>query len=66
MKVITVYKKYKDTDREIFLQCDTDGTVIIHVNKDKDFTLEFGERIADAKVKKIDDKESPDAVTIYI
>lgn len=66
MKVITAVKKYLNTDKEIFLQCDTDGTVIQHVNKDKDFYLAFEERVADAKVKRIDDKESPDAVTIYL
>ncbi len=66
MKVITAVKKYLKTDKEIFLQCDTDGTVIQYVNKDKDFYLAFGERIADSKVKRIDDRESPDAVTIYL
>lgn len=66
MKVITAFKKYKKTEKEIFLQCDTDETVIISVDKDTDFYLEFGERIANAKVKKIDEDESPDAVTIYL
>lgn len=66
MKVITAVKKYMKTDKEIFLQCDTDGTVILHVDKDKDFYLEFGERIANAKAKNVDEKENPDAVTIYL
>lgn len=65
MKVITAVKKYMKTDREIFLQAVADGT-FVYVDKDKDFHLEFGSRIADSKVKRIDEKESPDAVTIYI
>ena len=65
MKVITAIKKYAKTDKEIFLECVKDGTLAI-VHKDKDFYLEFGSRIADTKVKKIDTEESPDAVTIYI
>lgn len=66
MKVITAVKKYLKTDREIFLQCDTDGTVILRVDKDKDFNLQFGERIANAKAINVDEDESPDAVTIYL
>lgn len=65
MKVITAVKKYLNTDKEIFLQCVNDiGVYIVH--KDKDFYLEYGERIANTKVKRIDTEESPDAVTIYI
>ena len=66
MKVITAVKKYLKTDKEIILQCDTDGTVISFVDKSKDFHIEYGERIANSKVKKIDEDESPDAVTIYL
>lgn len=65
MKTITAVKKYLNTDKEIFLECVSDGTLVI-VHKDKDFHLEFGERIADCKVDHIDENESPDAVTIYI
>lgn len=65
MKVITAVKRYIKTDREIFLHSMRDiGVYVVH--KDKDFNLEFGERIADAKVHHIDENESPDAVTIYI
>lgn len=65
MKVITAVKKYIKTDREIFLQSMKDvGIYVVH--KEKDFYLDFGERIADAKVHHIDEAESPDAVTIYI
>ena len=66
MKVITAVKKYLKTDKVIFLQCDTDGTVILSVDKNEDFHIEYGERIANSKVKKIDEDESPDAVTIYL
>lgn len=65
MKVITAVNKYIKTDKEIFLECVKDGTFVV-VHKDKDFHLEFGSRIADTKVKRIDTEESPDAVTIYI
>ena len=65
MKVITAVKKYLDTDREIFLQSVND-IGIYAVDKNKDFRLHFGSRIADTKVKQIDIEESPDAVTIYI
>lgn len=65
MKVITAVKKYMKTDREIFLECVNDVGVYV-VDKNKDFYLQYGERIANAKVKKIDTEESPEAVTIYI
>ncbi|MBO5373697.1 MAG: hypothetical protein J6A75_13410 [Lachnospiraceae bacterium] len=65
MKVITAVNKYKKTDKELFLQCVKDGTFVV-VHKDKDFHLAFGSRIADSRVHHIDEKESPDAVTIYI
>ena len=65
MKAITAVKKYMKTDREIFLQSVADGT-FVYVDKNKDFNIEFGSRIADSKVKRIDEKESPDAVTIYL
>lgn len=62
MKVITAVKKYLKTEKEIFIQNKESFHV---VRKDKDFYLEFGERIAYSRVKKIDEEESPDAVTIY-
>ena len=65
MKVITAVKKYLNTNREIFLESLSNGA-IISVNKDKDFYSEFGDIIADAKVRRINDVEDPDAVTIYI
>ena len=65
MKVITAVKKYMKTDREIFLECVNDVGVYV-VDKNKDFYLQYGERIANAKVKKIDTEESSEAVTIYI
>lgn len=65
MKVITAVNKYLNTDKEIFLECVSDGTLAV-VHKDKDFYLEFGEQIADCKVAHIDENESPDAVTIYL
>ena len=65
MKVITAVKKYINTDKDIYLECENDGT-FIKVPKDKDFHLEFGCRIADTKVKRIDTEEGEEAVTIYI
>lgn len=65
MKVITAVKKYINTDKEIFIEAVKDGA-FVRVDKEKDFTIEFGSRIADSKVKNINDTESPDAVTIYI
>ena len=65
MKVITAVNKYLNTDREIFLQ--SVGDIGIYaVDKNKDFRLRYGSRVADTKVKMIDTEESPDAVTIYI
>ena len=68
MKVITAVKKYLKTDREIFLECVKDGTLVI-ISKDKDFYLEFGSVIAETEVKNIE-IEDPEgfkgAVTIYI
>lgn len=66
MKTITAVKKYLTTNKEIFLQHGEDISTINLVNKENDFTLEYGERIANATVKKIDEQENPDAVTIYI
>lgn len=65
MKVITAVNKYKNTDKEIFLESQKDGTFVV-VHKDKDLYLEFGSRIADSRVHHIDEEESPDAVTIYL
>lgn len=68
MKVITAVKKYLKTNRDIFLECVKDGTLVI-VSKDKNFYLEFGSVIAETKVKNIE-IEDPEglkgAVTIYI
>ncbi len=68
MKVITAVKKHLNTDREIFLECVKDGTLVL-VPKDKDFYLEFGSVITETKVKNIE-IEDPEgmtgAVTIYI
>lgn len=68
MKVITAVKKYLKADRDIFLECVKDGTLVI-VPKDKDFYLEFGSVIAETKVKNIE-IEDPEGiqgvVTIYI
>lgn len=66
MKVITAVKNYIKTDKEIVLQCDREDTAISFVDKKKDFYLVYGERIANSKVKRIDEDESPDVVTIYL
>lgn len=65
MKVITAVNKYLRTDREIFIESVSDGS-LVHITKRKDISLEFGERIANCKVKKIDEEESEKFVTIYI
>lgn len=65
MKVITAVKKYLKSDREIFIQSKKYGD-FISVPRDKDFYLEFGSVIAEAKVKMIDTEECDEAVTIYI
>lgn len=65
MKVITAVRKYIKTEKEIFLQSMNDiGVFVVH--KDKDFCLDFGDKVASAKVHHIDETESPDAVTIYL
>ena len=65
MKVITAVNKYLKTDREIFLQSINDIGIYV-VPKDEDFVQRFGTVVANTNVKKVDENESPDAVTIYI
>lgn len=65
MQVKTAVKKFINTDREIFVQAEKDGS-FFSVNKDKDFTSEYGSIIAESKVKRIDTEESDEAVTIYL
>ena len=65
MKVITAVKKYLMTDKEIFLQSVNDVGVYA-VDKSVDFYSRYGDRVANASVKRIDIDESPSSVTIYI
>lgn len=63
MRAITAVSQYLETDYEIFLEGETG---LIPVPKDKDFGLEFGERIEKAKVKRIDTDKDSNTVTIYL
>lgn len=63
MKVITRVNEYLYSDKDIFIESKKDGT-FVKVEKDKNFFIEFGERIANAKVKEIHETET--LVTIYI
>ena len=65
MKVITAVRKYLNTNREIFLQSTSD-IGIYAVDKNADFHQRYGDRVANARVKRIDTEESLNAVTIYI
>jgi hypothetical protein len=62
MIVKTAVNKYINTSKEIFLQS---GLDFVSVNKEENVERQFGYSVSHAKVKKIDEDESPDAVTIY-
>lgn len=63
MKVITRVNEYLNSDKEIFIESKKDG-IFVKVEKDKNFFIEYGERIANAKVKETHETET--LVTIYI
>lgn len=62
MIVKTAVNKYINASKEIFLQS---GLDFVYVNKEENVERQFGYLVSHAKVKKIDEDESPDAVTIY-
>lgn len=62
MMVKTAVQRYRNTEKEIFLQSKLG---IGYVDKNDDIEEKFGTTIARTKVKKIDEHEAPDSVTIY-
>lgn len=63
MIVKTAVTKYQKTNREIFLQS---GLDIGYVDRTDNVEEKFGMVVAYSKVKRVDENESPGAVTIYL
>lgn len=65
MKVKTAVKRYLETDREIFLQSEKFGD-FVEIEKEDAYSRLNLTVIGEAEVKRIDEEESDEAVTIYI
>ncbi|GLB26539.1 hypothetical protein LXJ15735_27800 [Lacrimispora xylanolytica] len=63
MKVITRVNEYLDSDKEIYIES-LNGGSCVKVKKEQNFFLQFGEKVANTKVKRTDITET--LVTILI